>query len=156
VRPHAFALALASALLLAGCAASDPMDTLRGGAGSAPEPYYKSYSGPVDPQLDKSFDLAVEPRATVLNATVALLTRSGGVAGTAPTPAQLQIQLLAPDGSIAKSATVTPEQPAAVVLMDAPAAGNYRVHLAGSGLSGALQGSDYGASYVLVLQVEYA
>jgi hypothetical protein len=155
VRPLALALALALALVAAGCSAPDGVDRLRGVADGAPEPYYKTYSGAVDPQLDKTFDLAAQSRATLVNVTLALTTRSGGVA-PAPTPAQLSIDLVAPDGKIAKSATVTAQQPAAVVLLNSPAPGTYHVHLSGSGLSGALQGADYGASYVLVLQVEYA
>lgn len=154
VRSLAIALALASALAGAGCTASDPLARSRGLAGAS-EPYYKEYTGAVEPNMDRSFELAVEEGASLVNVTLALTTRSGGVASAAPTPAQLEVQLVAPDGSAAKKASVTAERPAAVLLLDAPAPGAYKVRLSGSGLSGALQGSQYGATYVLILQTEY-
>lgn len=155
MRSLALALAFAFALV-AGCASPSSLSPSGGAAAGAPEPYYKQYSGAVEPNLDKSFDLAVQERATLVNVTLALATRSGGVAGAAPSPAQLTVELLAPDGRTAKSATVSAQDPAAVLLLDAPHAGTYRVHLSGNGLSSALQGTQYGASYVLILQTEYA
>lgn len=151
----AFTLALAAAITLPGCATSDKIRAANGMTG-APGSYYKEYAGSVEPNLDRTFDLVVRERATLVNVTLALTTRSGGIAGAAPSPAQLEIRLLAPDGSPAKNTTVNAQQPAAVLLLDAPHAGTYRVHLTGNGFSSPIAGAQYGASYVLILQTEYA
>ena len=121
-----------------------------------PEPYYKQLSGSIDPGLDKSFDLLVRDRAALVNVTLALATRSGGLASGAPSPAQADVALVAPDGSVAKKATVSAQQPAAVLLLDAPSAGAYKVHLTGMGLAPEVQGTGYGTTYVLILQIEYS
>ena len=143
---------LLAALVLAGCASSEKLDRLRG-VETAPEPYYKQYEEDVDASVDKTYAVDVKERATVLNATLALLTRSGGVASAAPSPAQLTLQVTAPSGAPAGTATVDAQRPAATVRLAPPAErGAYAVRVTGAGVSGA----ELGASYVLALEVEYA
>jgi hypothetical protein len=147
-------LALACALALAGC--TQKLDALRGGGG-APEPYYKEYRDSVAAQQDKAYDVTLDEQARALNATITLLTRSGGVAPGAAPPAQLTLTLLAPGGDALSAATVDSQHPTASLVLDDPAErGVYKVRVAGLGIAApSLTGESFGAAYILSVDVTY-
>lgn len=155
--------ALSASLLLAGCSgvSVEGLDD----AESRREPHYEEHRGLVAPQHDERFEVQVEAGATLVNATLHLVPRASGlVAGApavpgpspAPAPAQLTLHVLDAAGRAVAGATVDPSSPDVTLLVkEVTAPGLWTVRLSGAGASGSVDGQDYGASYLLSIEVVY-
>lgn len=156
-------LALALPLVLAGCAEVSIEGLQR--ADEPREPHYEEHRGLVAPQHNETFALEVPSDATLVNATLHLVPRgSGAVPPAAPgvpgdasptlAPAQLLLEILDPAGRPLAAATVDPTSPDVTLLVKEIALpGKWLVRLSGSGASGTVEGADYGASYLLTMEI---
>lgn len=156
-RPGAL-LAVALMALSAGCTSvPEALAPLRDDAGAAPEPYYWEYRATVAPQHERAYEVEVGPRAALLNATLSLESRTNGLPLPGAAPAQLTLALLSPSGEVVRSAQLDPQRTSASILVDEfPERGAYTLRVHGGGASGDIEGSDYGASYILSVEVLHA
>lgn len=149
-----FAL-LAVAVALAGCA--DP-----GGFGFSREtgtqldPYFHEYREVVAGQHAKTFDVPVDAPAALVNVTMLLDARTHGLPVPDASPAQLDVRLLDPTGAPVKEARVDARAPQASLVATDLAPGLYRVEVEGFGASQQLDGQEYGAGYVVTIEILYA
>lgn len=143
--------------LSAGCAsAPEGLAPLKRSDG-VPEPYYWEYRSTVAPRHERAYEVEIGPRATLLNATLALEQRTNGLPLPDASPAQLTLALLSPSGEVLRSTQLDAQRPIASILLDEfPERGAYTLRVRGAGASGELEGSDYGASYVLTVEVLHA
>lgn len=156
-RPGAL-LAVALVALSAGCTGvPEALAPLGGGPEAPPEPYYWEYRATVAPQHERSYTVEVGPRAALFNATIHLESRTNGLPLPGAAPAQLTLALVAPSGEVVRSAQLDPQRSSASILVEEfPERGTYTVRVHGGGASGDIEGSDYGASYVLSVEVLHA
>lgn len=164
MRPQSLAVMRWSALLVAaltaltaGCASVpeglSPLD----GNEAPPEPYYWEYRSTVAPQHERTYAVNVGPRAALLNATLALESRTNGLPLPDAAPAQLTLALLAPSGTVVRSTQLDMQRPSASILVEEFAErGAYTLRVHGGGASGDIEGSDYGSAYVLTVEVLHA
>lgn len=155
--------ALLAALLLAGCSAG-PMERLAPAEGPR-EPHYEEHQGLVAPRHDQAYPFEVGADATLVNATLRLVPRSSGIVPPAPgvpdaattaAPAQLTVALLDASGVVVASAAVDPAAPFATLLVEELSApGAWTVRVSGTGASGSVDRQEYGASYILSIEVLY-
>lgn len=167
--PMRVALLLAP-LLMAGCTGVSiqgltPSEAPR-------EPWYEEHRDLVAPQHSRAYEVHVTEEATLLNATVRLIPQTNGVptgptappaaapattpatALTPPAPARLLLEVFDPSGREVGEAEADPSEPVATLLVQEPAeAGTWTVRVTGTGASGRLDGQEYGASYLLSIEV---
>lgn len=158
------ATALASALLLAGCSSVTVEGLQR--ADEPREPYYEEHRGLVAPQHNETYPLEVPADAALVNATLRLLPRDGGIVPAAPgvpdaqptaAPAQLLLEVLDPAGRAVAAGTVDPAEPLLTLLVkEIPVPGAWSVRVTGTGASGTVEGTDYGASYRLTIEILFS
>lgn len=160
------AFGLVAALLFAGCSnvSIEGLDD----AEEPREPHYEEHQGLVAPQHDQSYPVQVDAGATLVNATLHLVPRASGLVPPgqpvlpggpvpAPAPAQLTLAVLDAEGHAVAGATVDPSSPDVTLLVKEIAPpGAWTVRVSGTGASGSVDGEDYGASYLLTIEVLYA
>ena len=161
---RAAAAFLLLAPLLAGCSGVSVEGITS--ADAPREPHYEEHRGLVAPQHNQTYAVEVDADATLVNATLLLVPRASGIvpappampgAAPQPAPAQLTLHVLDASGRAVAAATVDPSSPAVTLLVKEIAVpGPWSVRVAGTGASGSLDGQDYGASYVLSIEVQYA
>lgn len=156
-RPRAWGvralLLLAVALLLAGCTAKEPLAPLRGET-PAPDPYYKEHRAIISGQHDEEYPVPVEAGAREVNVTLALDARTQGLPVPEAAPARVRLEILDGAGARLGEATLDADQPTASLVLEL-AAGDYVARVSGVGASQAVQGEDYGAGYLLSVEVLY-
>lgn len=150
---------LLAPLLMAGCSGV----SLQGlsPSGGPGEPWYVEHRDLVAPQHNRTYDLPVDAGAALINATVRLVPQTNGLpsgpglpAGAVAPPARLLLEVFDPSGRRMGEAEADPGEPTATVLVPAPAeAGSWIVRVTGTGASGRLDGQEYGASYLLSIEV---
>lgn len=151
---------LLPALLLAGC--SGVRVEGLGGSEVAHEPHFEEVRDLVAPQHDRTYAVPVDPGATLVNVTLLLSPRTSGVGLPGvpdPTnaPAQLTLELIDADGRVVAVDKVDPSEPFATLIVESPEpAGEWTARVAGTGASGRVDGQDYGAGYVLTVEVLYS
>lgn len=154
-----FLALLLPVVLLAGCSGVRVEGLTRSDAPR--EPHFEEARDLVAPQHDRVYAVPVEPGATLVNVTLLLEPRTSGVGlpGVPETtvPAQLTLEVLDPDGRVVAADKVDPSEPYTVLLLQAPAPeGEWTARVVGTGASGRVDGQDYGASYVLTVEVLYS
>jgi hypothetical protein len=158
-------LGLVPALLAAGCA-NVSVEGLND-AEVPREPHYEEHRGLVAPQHNESYGVEVDAGATLVNATLRLVPRASGVVPpqpglpgappTTPAPAQLTLAVLDAAGRAVAGATVDPAAPDVTLLVkEVTVPGPWTVRVSGTGASGSVDGEEYGASYLLSIEVLYA
>lgn len=148
------ALAVLLAGALAGCAAPETLQIGRGPA--APDPFYREHRAQVQGEHDERYPLDVDPGATLLNITLLLDARTNGLPLPDTPLARLTLDLHDPSGTLVQSIDVVPDRPTAILRHADPMPGTYDVRIRGIGFSQALDGKDYGAAYLLALEIQYA
>lgn len=139
---------------LAGCTGA-PL-TPSGGTGAAPEPYFESYRDDLGAQYERTYDAPIDERAVELVASLNLTAKAAGLLGAPATPARLTLSILAPDGTILRSADLDASRPAARLdVKDFERNGLHKVRVAGDGFSTQAAGGDVGASYLLTIEILY-
>lgn len=139
----------------AGCAEVE-IDGLQR-AEAAPPPYFKEYRASVAPDHAANYSFDVGSRAQLVNVTVRLEAEGGGLPVPGFSPARLHVTLLDADGVSQAAADVDARAPNASLLVETiERRGAWSVVVDGFGASGAIEGVDYGASYVLGIEVVHA
>ena len=147
VRAVGIALAF---VLLAGCAASPTLDRLRG-AEPPLDPYYKEWHEEVNGTHEKRFTFPVTERSSEINVTVHLTPRASALDAA---PARLTVQVLLPSGAPIANKTLDPtNRDFHLDTRDLVETGDYVIAIAGEGVSGGLQGQNYGAAYIVIVEV---
>lgn len=120
------------------------------------EPYYKEHRAAISGQHDASYEFPVEAGTSLVNVTLALDLRTQGIALPERAPAQLRLELLDAADVLLDAVTLDAEHPTASLVAEAPStAGTYRARVTGFGVSQAIEGDDYGAGYLLSVEVAY-
>lgn len=143
-------LLLLAAAALCGCA-SAPQGLSQLTQPDAPQPdYYKEYRAAVGPGFSQAYNVSVAPGARVVNATLTLSTQTHGLAAPEFVPATAELAL----GG--QSARADPATPQVHVELAQPAPGKHQVWVNATGPSADVAGAgDYGATFLLVVQVAY-
>ena len=140
---------LVAAAVLSGCA-SAPQGLSSLTQPAPQQPFYKEFHEAITPGFSKTYNVSVAPGAKLLNATLVLSTQTHGLPAPGVVPATADISL----GAL--SARADPSNPSVKLELPEPVAGKYRINVNATGPSGNVEGTgDYGASFVLVLQVAY-
>ena len=151
---RAFVLLLAAALL-AGCQASPTLERLRG-SDAAPDPSYLERRVDVGATHDARHPVEVGERAVELNLTLRLDARAPTVP-TPAAPARLAVEIILPSGRTVPLGALDATQPTlSFATRELPERGAYVVHVWGGGVSEAVEGQGYGASYLLTMEVLHA
>lgn len=148
-------LAVALVLPLAGCASV----TLEGPLArhDTPPAEYREFRDIIGPSYDRAYAIEIGERARAINATLTLHTRGEPIPAPALTPARLTLQILDPAGIALAQLEVDAANPTTGVLLEQlPARGAYELRITGNGVAGALDGADYGASYLLAVEIPQA
>lgn len=151
---RALALVLVS-LALAGCASEEGAFGFQGATGPM-EPYFREYREVIAGQHAKRFDVPVDAPATLVNVTILLDARTNGLALPEVAPARLDVRLLDPAGALIGEAQLDARRPQAELLAGPLEPGLYAVMVEGFGASQDLEGDDYGAGYVVSVEIVYA
>lgn len=149
-------LALSLALFASGCAgAGERVEALRGG--DAPrEPYYKEWRAVLEREHDRRHEFPVEEGASALRVAFNMSGRANGLPLPQEAPARVTVEVLDARGEALGRFVADPPRPALDVTLPGPlAGGTYAVRVQGLGVSHDLEGSSYGASYVLAVEVPY-
>ncbi|HUR68629.1 MAG TPA: hypothetical protein VM370_05225 [Candidatus Thermoplasmatota archaeon] len=146
-------LALSMVLLMAGCSSPSGMPFARDPLPA--EPYYKEYRELVAGEHHKDFEIPVDRDARALSVNVTLQSNDHGLPLPGAVPAQLKVAILAPDGSVLDEAALDPRTASAQLAAAGLAPGRYLARVDGFGASEPIDGKEYGAAYVLVVEVQY-
>ena len=150
---RAFAVLLVAALF-AGCTQGAGLERLTGG--DAPrEPFYEEHRAVVAGEHDRSYAFAVEEGSALVNVTLVLDLRTNGLALPERAPAQLRLELLDAADVVLDAVMLDAEHPSASLVAAPSAPGELRARVTGFGVSQAVDGSDYGAAYLLSIEVAY-
>ena len=159
VRSAALLVALALTVPLAGCATVADGLSRMGVGGGGPDvrlQYYRLYEEQVLPQHERVYDVPVQEGARRVVATLVLELHDAGTGAAQRAPARLDAALVAPDGAVLETISVSPAATNATLQREAPlAAGTYQLRVSGSGVSQTLDGVRYGAGYSLGVEVAY-
>ena len=155
-------LLVALTALLAGCANVKVEGLQRSDAPR--EPYYAEHRDMVAPQHNKTYEVPVLDGATLVNATLHLTPRNTGIPvaaptlppGAAPAPAKLTLEVLDAAGRAGAAAVADPSTPNVTLpVHEITVPGAWTLRVTGGGASGSVDGQDYGAAYLLTVEVLY-